>query len=1093
MIITGDYKFKKIYLIVPCLIAVIITGLWFNLEKIIGVQKSKELKLAFGHILGPELISQDLQEPTDKENKVLTLNLALENQINKPLNEFEQIELKGKIETKTKDYSGKIYAQIISDKLNPSFAVFNVSLKGKSFFSAKDFYIIPPTQKSQVDNWLKTKIASELGFGSMSEYIPIKLKINNKYIGLRYIVANSTPSSIDLSDNPYLKLFCRDKPELIEYEKTLTGASLSKIPIRPVSEWGIVTYTMGESVSGNEFARVYELASKREISLTEQQELENLVDLEAFAKYFALMVLVDQATLDSIETPPSFEFDYISGEVKPSFQVCGTAGFTNYQDEWFKKLIYRLSSNNEFLNYFENTITYFNSEKFRNKLSSLAMEIESDLKPLLTSSPYKYYQDQNNQYNYLYNYILKDSLSDLKDSLLKTDRVRSDFIKPIKASINLKNIPQPKDITINVNQNILEDLVIRKGQKLIVKEGVTLRLAPQTSILISGGIAEFNGTEQKPIYISKIDNTPYGAIIFSNKAKGELKNVVIDGGSDAYKEFVRYEGMVNAYNSELKLNNVEINNGLLVLEKAKAEMNNVSFKNYLDKLFISNKSQVKASNLQHLKITPKHTEKLLAQTAQGVPHLEREFKYTIDASFNSAQLKLIAQELQQEHLTKVLADKEKWKAVEFSSDGLGFRPDNKVGEFAYADIYIDTPDNLNFKHDISYRYRYRFENLKTHNDYLKNPNNPKFWPYRLEYQGKIGRGHSAPGFSEVYEARFEFRKQSLPFNEEYLAPWTPWNEEIYLPYMYSGNYKNLTTVSGQEVYKFLKEQTGKKEFEFQPRVVVITERLRQHLNIKTEWGSGPNPDQSNIITLDRSEIFDAENYLKYLQLNRYGEKAKVKPKVLGVVTEMEIEFERNVSRELDKKLAIAIKENNKPEVERLTRARDAFVTDLETLKKEIVEFYKEKGINVFPGGDSKYLNSYKILEANKHRKAKILTVDQRLTLNNSSNKVEIDNMLKEIAKDTTKKGRKFVFSTDQYLIIALKDWEDIGHNQLGKGRDIQTSGYIRYLEPDKIEIYNQSGHYCPSFESLNFVKDYIEQRSDISVQLKNKPHKYCVK
>ena len=47
--------------------------------------------------------------------------------------------------------------------------------------------------------------------------------------------------------------------------------------------------------------------------------------------------------------------------------------------------------------------------------------------------------------------------------------------------------------------------------------------------------------------------------------------------------------------------------------------------------------------------------------------------------------------------------------------------------------------------------------------------------------------------------------------------------------------------------------------------MLLTERYRQHLNIKSDWGSGPNPEQSYIISLDRSHIYDAGPYLTHLE------------------------------------------------------------------------------------------------------------------------------------------------------------------------------------------------------------------------------------
>jgi hypothetical protein len=234
-----------------------------------------------------------------------------------------------------------------------------------------------------------------------------------------------------------------------------------------------------------------------------------------------------------------------------------------------------------------------------------------------------------------------------------------------------------------------------------------------------------------------------------------------------------------------------------------------------------------------------------------------------------------------------------------------------------------------------------------------------------------------------------------------------------------------------------------------------------------------------------------------MDAGRYGEKPLTRPQLLGTVTEMEIEFERNVSRELDKKLAIAKEENNEAEVARLSAARDAFVTDLSTLRSEIVNFFAQKGVQVTPGDESKYLQSYNILKQNRDRIGRtdsVATSRDRITLPFNASSSEIEGLLTSLRKDVSGRGRKFAFAADQTLVVSTRSHSESSHDTLGQGRDIQSAGYIRLDEGSSgstITLYNRSGDYCPTFESLKSVQAYLELKTSLPVSLQEQPNDSC--
>lgn len=1063
---------------------------WFFLPILLGEKQTMILKLSLHHAVGPSIASSSPKDSKELPNVSIAIDVDSAKK--------SQSEFRGDLIQHGNTYPIKFTTEKLHSFANPSYSELKVKLrKDQSYNEMEEFEILPPVSPSQLSEWIKREIARNIGFEEIGKFFPITLQVNGQQIGLRFVSALPELLSMDISNVPYLKLFCRVSPGTVEEERKLTGAAKSKIPVRPDEEWSISAPTLGEGVSGPEFTQMKKLSSKVNLSRKEEHELFRLVDEDFFGRYAAIATLVDGVDIEDILTPSSFRFEHISGRIRPSFQLCNIAGLIPHNDGWFRSLMEKLNTRPEFIAAYNKTVELLASKTVKaNLLDSLQKVVEAQLIPSINATPYRYALHPSGEIKYVYG---NSAGAEVRDFMLRLAAAKPSMVDPdssIRASLKLQGdaLNKPATVVIKGEKELLEDLYVGPGESLSVEPGAGIKLAPGVSILISGGSAKFKGTKDNPIRISALQAAPWGSIIISDRANVVIDNMILEGGSEAYREFVRYEGALAAHNASLSVSNSQID-GLASFNATTVDLSNVTFKNLIPQMFLSLGARVTARNVTHIQDTPRHTNALLEQTPHGVPHTEREFKYTIHANWRTQELLQAAENLQSS-LGRILSDSSKWKAPEFSTGGVGYSPDTKVGEFAYTDIYIDTDDNLNYKHDVSYRYRYRFENRKTFNNYVRNPDKPRFWPFRLEYQGKVGRGHPAPGLSEVYEARFELRKQSLPFSEEYLSPWTPWDFETYLPLMLSGSYKNISTISGAEIQKFLSETTGRSEFAFKPRLVVVTERLRQHLNIPTEWGSGPNPNQSNIITLDRSEIFDAKDFLHFLRRNKYGEPGDLFPQPVGVVTEMEIEFERNVSRELDKRLRQAKKDGNTSELDRLTRARQAFVDDLFTLRAEIVEHFKESNISVTPGGQSKYLQSYEIWKDSTSKRSPTSNTEfrtDRLVLSNEASQSEINDLLNFLSSNANNKGQKFVFSADQVLVVSTDDWRNASHDQLGRGRDIQTAGYIQSNHgTDELVLNNRSGDYCPSLESLQRVKEFIEQRSDVVVKLSKEPNEKCL-
>jgi hypothetical protein len=161
-----------------------------------------------------------------------------------------------------------------------------------------------------------------------------------------------------------------------------------------------------------------------------------------------------------------------------------------------------------------------------------------------------------------------------------------------------------------------------------------------------------------------------------------------------------------------------------------------------------------------------------------------------------------------------------------------------------------------------------------------------FFPNRCEIQFKSDyRWEATEKTSEVDETRFEFRNASHPFSLKKSAPPAPWPEAEYLGYARSGKYKEFRTKPMQALIQtFTRKGRPTNNIELDPVLVVETERSRLHLDFKNPWGSGPNPDQVFIVTIDRSTFAG------------YGAKSSDE---LPTFLELEVQIDRNITHDLE--------------------------------------------------------------------------------------------------------------------------------------------------------------------------------------------------
>lgn len=95
--------------------------------------------------------------------------------------------------------------------------------------------------------------------------------------------------------------------------------------------------------------------------------------------------------------------------------------------------------------------------------------------------------------------------------------------------------------------NVDEDLIVDQNTHLIIKPGVTIKIAPGKSIIIKGQITAVGTTSQKIKFVGSDPENPFGAVVVANTRdrKNTFKHVIIENGSTAKIGLVSYLGALS--------------------------------------------------------------------------------------------------------------------------------------------------------------------------------------------------------------------------------------------------------------------------------------------------------------------------------------------------------------------------------------------------------------------------------------------------------------------------------------------------------------------------------------------------------------------
>lgn len=508
---------------------------------------------------------------------------------------------------------------------------------------------------------------------------------------------------------------------------------------------------------------------------------------------------------------------------------------------------------------------------------------------------------------------------------------------------------------------ITEDIIVDKYSSLTIRAGANIKLGKDVSIIVDGGTLNIQGSKDSAVSITALGTKPWGVIAGLNSATINIENARITSGSDRQYNFVKFNSPISIHYSTAKIINSFFDSNISV-KNSKLDIKNSIFESIFPMPLIIENSAVSTINNKYNVVKAVHKPLLMTDEPHGtIGRWEREHKYTfLNLNFEETDPIPLAEEIRTALKNKV-NDSSFWSINKKLDDN--YYVDDEVKDFVFRDVYFDTKDGLNHKHGVSYRYRNRYSSEKSYKYHNKDLSRSAYWPYRLEFQAKTKRRELGGGFSETLESRFEFRKESLPFSDENIPPAPPWDIDTFIPYFKTGRYGKYSTYPGKAIMDFYKETIGNDlEMEFEPVSVLMTDRYRQHLNLKTPWGTGPNPEQSYIITLDRSKIYNADVYLDFLRARKKGNDKYPEPSPDFQIYEIEVEFERNVSDKLDKEISEAEKNNNIKKVKELTEVRNAFIEDQSKLMKVISKYFADKGIRVEPIGKSKFVQAMDALK-----------------------------------------------------------------------------------------------------------------------------------
>lgn len=316
------------------------------------------------------------------------------------------------------------------------------------------------------------------------------------------------------------------------------------------------------------------------------------------------------------------------------------------------------------------------------------------------------------------------------------------------------------------------------------------------------------------------------------------------------------------------------------------------------------------------------------------PRLEKEYKISITPpqkerpQFLNTALSNILQKL---------AQKSDWKAPSFYKKNYFITSTEDT--FVFRDIYFDTDDRLLERNQSSIRLRWRWDSEKSYREYLKGTFSRPSVPTRVEIQSKVGRTMTAQGLSEVYESRMEFSKDAHPIKSYILEGRARLLLPLFIETIKTGRFESQVHTAAQSIAKKISRSAPRaSSLQLIPQLVILARRHRFHLNLVTPWGSGPNPHNAFIITVDRFKGLPLpassrwEHEISRLDFSKASESI-----------ELEVEFERNTSTLLEQEIEKLQKLGVRDDLVSVQKIQSYFEDDHKRLAFEIIKHLENEG------------------------------------------------------------------------------------------------------------------------------------------------------
>ena len=315
----------------------------------------------------------------------------------------------------------------------------------------------------------------------------------------------------------------------------------------------------------------------------------NLVELEMIKQNIDFLIFQDKSIFKKIK---SLE------KKKNNKEIFNTKNFQNINK---KKINFRAFDNGDLFvdnltseNLVIKDIKLLNGKKCESKCKKITKNINLTLKSStfenLTTKKIKFNFNQAANKFLEINYLDEENMSFFQiEKIEKNHLMKNFFFEKKHLTLNTNFIKNKKNYTLKKGTyTINEPIIIPSGFNLLVEEGVELKMATNSYIMIEDGLARFNGTVNNPINIVSLDEGLKwkGIYVNSNSIKDDfsiLNNVNISNYSYFDNEKIQLSGGVNFINSSINIFNSTMSNSdaedAINLVNVKFKMHNTIIQN----------------------------------------------------------------------------------------------------------------------------------------------------------------------------------------------------------------------------------------------------------------------------------------------------------------------------------------------------------------------------------------------------------------------------------------------------------------------------------------------------------------------------------